>query len=247
MGHKPIRFIDGWSESSWKSLTVKAIRIGWPEGLRQAAQRLSRSSMKSLLLTQIFEDIYPTEEELPEVMAEIERGDYEALCRRNPHQGRHYTQGFCDLEHEAVAASKDKQEVSKLRAIAFKLGLPYLPPRALNTFYTWLKQKPDDPGQTRTPDDTPWTGMPMMALDVHNPEGRKMGRKDELMSGYYHRLQEQSVIVAQYGWEELRRRAWAEGIGVQPFHPQENENTLRLQQPKQKPKQMQMNLQEGGL
>ena len=41
--YKQQRFIDDWSESAWKSLVVKSLRMGWPIGLEQAAGRLSRS------------------------------------------------------------------------------------------------------------------------------------------------------------------------------------------------------------
>ena len=46
---KPIKMVDGFTESAWKSLAVKAIRLGWPEGLRQAAYRLSPATMRALL------------------------------------------------------------------------------------------------------------------------------------------------------------------------------------------------------
>ena len=30
---KPVKFIEGFSESAWKSLVVKSLRMGWPGGL----------------------------------------------------------------------------------------------------------------------------------------------------------------------------------------------------------------------
>src|SRR5215469_3835097 len=61
---KPVKFLDGWSESLWVSLAVKAVRIGWPAGLEAAAARLSKSKMKEVLTVQVFEDIFPAVSEL---------------------------------------------------------------------------------------------------------------------------------------------------------------------------------------
>jgi hypothetical protein len=74
------RVVDGWSESAWKSLTVKSLRIGWPEGLRQAEQRLTRSTVQMLLLASVFEDVFPAREELQEVVAEVKAREWDALC-----------------------------------------------------------------------------------------------------------------------------------------------------------------------
>lgn len=62
--HTSSRVADAWSESAWKSLLVKALRIGWAEGLRQAEQRLTRSTMEMLLLASVFEDVFPPASEL---------------------------------------------------------------------------------------------------------------------------------------------------------------------------------------
>ena len=52
-------FVDGFSESLWVSLAVKAVRIGWPAGLVEAQKRLGKTRVKDVLVTQVFEDIYP--------------------------------------------------------------------------------------------------------------------------------------------------------------------------------------------
>jgi len=215
---KPIKYRDGWSEQVWKSLAIKALRLAWPTGLEEAAKRLPPSMMKGVLLTNLFEDVFMPASELPDCWREVQEQDYVSLCLRTPHQGREWTPAFCALEKESVAAARNPEEVRKMREVAYSLGLPFLPPRSLNTFYTWAKIEPDDPGQTRDLDVTEWTGeMPMMCLDVHSPEGRAMGRRDPLMSGYYHTLLEQSVIVHEFGWDELRSRAWAEGFASPQF------------------------------
>ena len=82
------RIVDGWSESAWKSLAIKSLRIGWPEGLRQAEARLTGSTMQMLLLASVFEDVLPPESELPDVLAEVKGREWEELCGRETHHGR---------------------------------------------------------------------------------------------------------------------------------------------------------------
>ena len=94
---RPVKMIDGYSESLWKSVVVKSLRIGWPAGLEEASRRLNKSTMKSLLICGLFEDVFPPEEELQEAMDEVNRFDFEALCSRETHHGQglytpyHYT------------------------------------------------------------------------------------------------------------------------------------------------------------
>jgi hypothetical protein len=193
---------DGWSESAWKSVAVKSIRIGWPEGLLQAGRRLCPSAMKSILVVQLFEDVFPAVEEIDEVMAEVSELNYKALCRRETHHGRGHTKEFCRLEKEACAEAEkwgpriDSQAKSLLHV--------WTPPRLRNVFWTWQKMNVHDAGVKRTIDEAPWRGIPKSFIDVHCHEGRKRGIKDTIVSGHYHRHAGIAEIVDSQGWAGIR-------------------------------------------
>jgi hypothetical protein len=203
----PIVYRDGFSESAWKSLTVKSLRMGWPEGLRQAVARLSRSSVNALLLCGIFEDTFPAVVEMDGANAEVRALDFEALCARETHHGRGYTDAFCDLEHEAVEAARNEQEA--IYAAARGLNL-LLPPRSLNCFYTWIRLRPNDTGVRRKLDDALWRGMPKAMLDGHTLEGKWLGQRVGFLSGDYaqHRVIGQRVM--REGWDPIRAEAHEE-------------------------------------
>jgi hypothetical protein len=56
--------VDDWTKSAWKSLAIKSLRIGWPEGLRQGERRLSPSVLRSTLIVSLFENVFPPGSEL---------------------------------------------------------------------------------------------------------------------------------------------------------------------------------------
>lgn len=217
---RPLRFIDGYSESAWKSLVVKSLRIGWVAGLEEANTRLAPSTMQSLLICGVFEDIFPTAEELPAVMDEIRGLDFDALCARNTHHARGYTADFCAMEHEAVSAAQTRKRDLWDEARRLKM---WLPDRALNCFYTWLKIWPKDASR-RPIDKTPWRGMPTVMLDGHTFEGKKAGVIVALLSGHYHNHLELSRKVAAGGWDAVRKEA--HGIGITEGKKVAQQNTL---------------------
>jgi hypothetical protein len=193
------RLRDGWSESAWKSLAIKSLRIGWPEGLRQADRRLSPSTIKSTLIVSLFEDVFPPERELGAAVDELGRHDWDALCAHESHHGRGYTDAFCDLADEAIAAAENP--VFMYRE-ARRLGLPFLPPRTANVLWTWMQLKPADLGQHRALDETRWRGMPRPMIDVHTFEGRRFGHS--IVSGDYDTHRAIGARVAAEGWDGLR-------------------------------------------
>ena len=111
---KEIKFRDEFSESAWKSLIVKSLRIGWVEGLEKASKVLPPSIIKPLLTAGLFEDVFPASwEELNECLEEIETKNYESLCSRNTHHGRGYTEEFCKMADEAVKMGAIIEHISK--------------------------------------------------------------------------------------------------------------------------------------
>lgn len=75
---RPLKLIDGYSESIWRSLVVKSLRIGWPTGIEEAAKRLPPSTVDALLVCGVFEDIFPRQSELNDCLSEIQSKDYKA-------------------------------------------------------------------------------------------------------------------------------------------------------------------------
>ncbi len=197
-------FYDGLSESLWKSLAVKSLRLGWPAGLEAAASKLSKSTMQAMLVCGVFEDVFPPMEELRTVMGEIKRGDYHALCARETHHGQGLTAEFCDYEQQAVyAATYHKPDIWQIANENFQ-GL-WLPPRSLNCFWTWWQMSGKIKGGTREVDTTLFVGIPQAMADGHTLEGKQSGTTITVLSGHYaqHRLLGQ--MVAERGWAEVRR------------------------------------------
>ena len=203
----PLKLIDGYSESVWKSLVVKSLRIGWPTGIEEAAKRLSSATVYALLVCGIFEDIFPPQTELSDCLAEIQSRDYLALCHRETHHGRGLTEAFCALEKEACAVAVAERE--PLLQQAYALGVQ-LPPRALNCFYTWLKLSPQDSNVKRSLDDASWAGVPKAIVDGHTYEGKKLGRVETAFSGTYvnHAILGQRVVSED--WSPIRKEVHAD-------------------------------------
>jgi len=201
-----MRVVAGWSESAWKSLAIKSLRLGWPEGLRQAERRLSPSMMRSTLIVSLFEDVFPPTLELRAAVDELERHEWDALCARETHHGRGYTDAFCDLADEAVAAAENPQRMMRE---ARRLRLPFLPPRTWNVFWTWQKIAPADAGVRRELDAAPWTGMPAAVVDAHTFEGARRRAGYTILSGDYATHRQIGARVAAEGWEPLRAEVHA--------------------------------------
>ena len=205
----PVKMIDGYSESLWKSVVVKSLRIGWPAGLEEASRRLNKSTMKSLLICGLFEDVFPPEEELQEAMDEVNRFDFEALCARETHHGQGLADRFCDLEDEAVYAARNCKP--DIWAMANKYGI-WIPPRAMNVFYTWHWLRNEIRGGKREIDRTPWTGIPKVMADSHTYEGKKMGQGITLLSGHYSQHREIGRLVQEKGWQWVREQVHNSGV-----------------------------------
>jgi hypothetical protein len=72
----------------------------------------------------------------------------------------------------------------------------YLPDRAWNVFYTWLKIAPADAGVKRPIDESPWRGMPSAMLDNHTSEGwKRFNGHETILSGTYERHRELGRMV----------------------------------------------------
>lgn len=212
MFKKPLKLIDRYSESVWKSLVVKSLRIGWPTGLDEAAKRLAPATVDALLVCGVFEDIFPPQAELHDCLLEIRSKNYDSLCSRETHHGRGFTEAFCALETEACAAALAERE--RLLQQAYALGVQ-LPPRALNCFYTWLKIAPQDSNVKRSLDDVAWTGVPLAIADGHTYEGKVRGTLETLLSGTYSNHTVLGKRVMKEGWSQIRRSTHSQLLSLQ--------------------------------
>lgn len=190
-----------WSPSVWTSLCVKSLRMGWPVGIEVASCYLSMSKIKSTLMCGVFEDIFPSVDDLPIVAQLIANEQWAELCEYETHHGRGYTERFCDMKDEAIESAK--RERSELFRAAKDLGVS-VPPRALNCVYTWLRIYPEDKTKKRSLDTTMWTSMPTAMVDGHTREGRWARRKHTVLSGSYVQHREIGKIVMREGWQSIR-------------------------------------------
>lgn len=202
---KEIKFIDGFSESVWKSLVVKSLRIGWVDGLIAASYRLNKSTIQSLLTAGIFEDLFPASfEQLNEQLKQIKEGDYIALCSHQTHHGRGFTEEFCNMEKEAVrygrmAGYKIMEEIIRPNS-----NLTWLPPRIFNCLYTWNKINPQDTEKLkRNPLEMDFIGIPDCIIDGHTYEGKQQGKNCLLLSGHYENHRAIGKIVMEQGWKPI--------------------------------------------
>jgi hypothetical protein len=210
---KPVKFIDNWSESSWVSLVVKALRLGWPAGIEAARLRLAPSRVRDTLIVQVFEDIFPAVEELPAVLAECRAHQYAALCRRQTHHGR---PGLTDLNLAindlwADGTRRREAEAGRLYAEATRLGL-WLAARAFADFDAWLTIKPTDAGATREIDPAPWSAMPAAMADLHTYEGKLLKAGETLLSGTAAGHRNLARLVQADGWAAVRRLVHAQHL-----------------------------------
>lgn len=219
---KHVITIDGHTESVWKSVVVKSLRIGWPEGIRRAEYRIGKSAIKGALTVGLFEDVFPATSELMEAFNEIRSGDYDALCRRQTHHGRKgLTAGFFALREEACALA-DGFGSYKIDNLMHDYGI-WMPPRGRNVFWTWHKMQPSDAGQVRTLDPADWAGIPSVMIDGHTYEGKAQRKGCTLLSGHYEQHVVISELVLTKGWDFVRAETHKHNI---PVRGHEKQDTL---------------------
>lgn len=198
---KKVKYIDGFSESAWKSLVVKSLRAGWLEGMEAAAERLAPSTVKTLLIAGLFEDVFPSGfEELDWQIQLIENKSYQELLSFETHHGRQYTDRFCSLEQEST--SVDPWKMQEILSELYKnISINWLPPRVNNCIYTWYKIWPEDKNPKREVFSYPFEKMPLFVLDSHTYEKRE---RIGLLSGHYSNHKAIGVEVYHNGWNRIR-------------------------------------------
>jgi hypothetical protein len=205
---KEQRIICGFSESAWKSLVVKSLRIGWIDGLKKASEMLSKSTMEQLLIAGIFEDLFPGSwGELNKELEEIKNQNWTGLCSHETHHGRGYTDMFCDMEKEACSNARKEGYNIMEQIVQPNSQLKWLNPRVFNCLYTWNKINPKDEGVKRLPFNSPFIGMPQCILDGHTKEGKEKGLTIGLLSGHYDNHRKIGENIAKIGhWGVIRKQ-----------------------------------------
>lgn len=204
--------IDGWSESLWKSLAVKSLRMGWPAGLERAERALNPSAIRTQLTCGIFEDTFPATDDVDAVLEAVNANDYERLCRWETHHGRGYTDAFCDLEEEAVAAARKRR--GAIFGKARELDI-WVPPRALNCLWTWMELAPSRGGK-RDVDPRPFEAVPRAMADGHTYEGQILDQEVTVLSGHYRQHRTLGKRVSAEGWSGLREEVHSDLLPSPP-------------------------------
>lgn len=203
---KTYRIIGGYSESTWKSLVVKSLRVGWVDGLNAASEALAPSTMKSILTNGLFEDVFPTRwEEFNECLELIDKKDYVALCQFQTHHGRDYTRKFCAMAEEACGIGKFKG-YDIMQEIKANSPLRFLSQNIYNCIYTWYKINPQDKNVKRIEFRMPFNGIPECVMDSHTYEGKMNKYKPmNFLSGHYENHEIMGKNVMKYGWDYYRQ------------------------------------------
>lgn len=204
MAKKTVNYIDGFTESVWKSLVIKSIRIGWVAGLKEAHNHLSNSKIESLLVAGLFEDVWPYDmKDLDDCYDAIRQQDYEWLCSRNTLHGRGYGQAFFDDRHIACEVGP-KAGYGIAAKIKNETKISWLNPRIFNCLYTWYNTPKKDDDVFRPVCEHPWIGMPKGILDEHTYEGKMRGVKITLLSGHYENHLAIANRVMLEGWKPIQ-------------------------------------------
>ena len=198
------KFTNGFSESAWKSLAIKSLRIGWVEGLEESAKNLSKSGLTSLLTGSLFEDVFPFGyKHLNECYIDIKNQDFESLCSVNTLHGRGYAQQFYDYAEQACSTGKLEGDKITQR-IKQHTDITWINPRVYNCLWTWYVIQPTQDNITRNVLNHKWRGMPKNILDGHTYEGKILKQDCELLSGHYENHLAIGEQVMNEGWELLR-------------------------------------------
>jgi len=201
---------DGWSRSLWVSTAVKGLRVGWPAAYYRAREALvgSRINWRSLRLAAVFEDLWPSEDQLPDVIAEVDAEDIEALCRRETHHGRGLSEVYAKVAPGVEKEIRGPILASHVGQVARELGIGWLAPRALAELGCYLEARTRveiRPAGTRSLDENPWTGMPPAMADRHASEGRKGGTRETILSGTPNGHVALMRSVELFGWDVVRK------------------------------------------
>lgn len=206
---KPQKMIDGWYYGAWTSVAVKSVRLGWLPGLQAAQERLGDWFTKQTVLVQVFEDIAPSERELPEVLKMVWKMDWDELLRLDTHHGaRNLTSKYySDRVYKIAEFANTEQNRPEIQRQLLDSGIKYMPQRGEGEYVVWKTILDEIPKETplRTLDLAPWTGMPPDMLDRHTREGWKLKTPETILSGTIEGHNWLCREVQRIGWDGVRK------------------------------------------
>lgn len=198
------------SRGAWRSAIIKFVRIGWLDGLEEAARHTSESDVKYLLKRQVWEDLMPAPDELEQVYRAIEEFDLERYLSFETHHSKQLVGGDDDGEPmtEPVLGNlfwHAHEEVDDGPKMGLAAALDvYVPNIVFDCLWAWNEVKEHIPsGGRREVCTEPWEGLPTIVCDEHTKEGRIWGVEATLVSGHPRMHRELSKRVHLTGWQAV--------------------------------------------
>lgn len=236
MAKKEVKYKEGYTDSTWKSLAIKAVRVGWPQGIKKARDVLGKSKIRGVLIGQLFEDTFPVNYQgIDQAIDFIEKEDYVSLCRIATHHTRgFYNYGdwiwYVDLfvKWKDLSFQHEKESWRMLQYLRSNTNIGYVTPRVLCCIWLWFKINPQNGGE-RSILDKPYTGMPNNVMDMHTYEGKVKGQKLTLLSGLWeNHLKFGERMRTEEGLENLREEFLSDVIpeNKPPKNPSVNQASL---------------------
>jgi len=214
MAYRPQKYVDGLSFYAWVSLVVKSVRLGWPEGIRQAEARIGNYLTKRTAEVQIMEDISPTEDLLPEIQRLVWTANWDELCTYDTHHGRGSTRLIeTTFQQKYESYCEDERNRPELEALADIYRFKKPQARIYGDLITWHNLKNELPEmKMRSIDTHPWRGVPIDVLDRHTSEGKRAKRLDTILSGSVEGHLMLADAVQKHGWEVVRDHIHAKEV-----------------------------------
>lgn len=174
---KTPRIFAGWDEWVWRSQAVKAMRIAWLDGWLMAERFLGSTEMKGIALVQIWEDIAPTPDRVPQIVQWINDLDWVNYLQEDTHHGKGYTARYVDdTQRDRRITDNESTWPEYLREHRDRWGV-WIPRRVMGWLPTWDKFVVDrfDGYATDARRELlrkPFNGIPVPMFDRHTQYGR---------------------------------------------------------------------------
>ncbi|MDH7597533.1 MAG: hypothetical protein QHG98_07350 [Methanothrix sp.] len=215
--------IEGYSQSVWKSLVVKSIRLGWLDGLLAARARLTQSAFARLFERGVFEDILPRREDVSWILEIIHSDDidrFSEVLSVETYHGK-FSYSWYNRDYERIG-ELFKQGYRDEAVARTKQAVPQLidPVGAAANVTAWIWHLHEIPEEDlrRPVDRTPFAGPREPFVDMHPLEGKRSGRWHTILCGHPRDHDRLRAEVHRIGWEGVRKQVHESPI-VPPSFP----------------------------
>lgn len=208
----------GWSRAAWTRLAESCALIGWFDGWHAAAAVLPPSTVRSLAVAHLFQNIAPTLDGAMMLADSIRAEDWQTVLAAETVHAKGLTARHVAGAQRARRDFPGMTPVDRVRAMqgwSKNLQLS-IPPNAWSWWRVWLAEEhPAGVLRDRERDvwREPYAFLPDAALDTRTPEGRALG---ELIGEPVRRTPwtldaqghlDTAATVKAHGWGPLRRLA----------------------------------------